>query len=78
MDAIAAWLQAYRSVGWFSRPAPGILLPMPATWQAWLAFISLIIILAVCATAPRAGAPIGTCAFLFYVALAGWTLEKAD
>ncbi|MES2042981.1 MAG: hypothetical protein V4475_03840 [Pseudomonadota bacterium] len=78
MDAIAAWLQVYRSAGWFSRPVPGVPLPMPATWQGWLAFLSLILILAICTTTPRAGAPIGTCAFLFYAALAWWTLEKAD
>jgi len=78
MDVIAAWLQVYRSAGWFSRPAPGVPLPMPATWQGWLAFLSLIAILAVCATTPREGAPIGTCVFVFYAALAWWTLEKAD
>ena len=54
MNVIAAWLQVYRSAGWFSRPAPGVLLPMPATWQGWLAFLSLIVVLAICATLEKA------------------------
>jgi hypothetical protein len=78
LDAIAAWLQVFRSAGWFSMPLPGILLPMPATWQGWTAFLALIVVLAICAIMPREGAQVGVTAFLLYGALAYWTLEKAD
>ena len=78
MNAIAAWLQVFRSAGWFSPSLTGRILPMPVTWQGWLAFGLLILVLAFCATMPREGTPIGVVAFLLYGALAYWTLEKAD
>jgi hypothetical protein len=75
---LLAWLALYRSIGWFTPSAKGALLPMPASWQGWVAFGVLVVVLAICATMGPRGVPIGTVIFLLYGGLAYWTLEKAD